>query len=226
MQVRQSGGLRRGGPIRFSRIPDCVVCGLLAHIPASSRVPPCATYHCYPHRRPAGPHARNCRDLWPMTGASRTPLIGPPFSEHAGTRRNLHLALCQLRKRQLIFMISDAAGQCLHGRKSSAGRSARQSPAARRPASPHRSLPPPGTGLGRGPTRSSWTDRAGRGGAHTAARTLPGLPRQLAVSPVQRRPCQPGYPVVPHPVPRARGSIRRHSSGGLARLSGADLFHG
>src|SRR5215467_13623913 len=54
-------GSRRWDPIRLLADPDCVVCGLLAHIP----------FHT-PAGRPltAGPKVRYCHDLRPMTGVA------------------------------------------------------------------------------------------------------------------------------------------------------------
>ena len=50
-----------GGTYPLLADPDCVVCRLLAHIPASSRVPLCATYH----RRPVPPTCRIERPVLP-----------------------------------------------------------------------------------------------------------------------------------------------------------------
>jgi hypothetical protein len=45
------------GPIRLLADPDCVVCGLLAHIPASSRFPRPAAYHRPPAKMLIRPSA-------------------------------------------------------------------------------------------------------------------------------------------------------------------------
>jgi hypothetical protein len=72
------------GPIRLLADPDCVVCGLLAHIPASSRVPPALPYHRGPPingraQSPGLPRpAADDRHLAKM-------LIRPSFSSHMVT---------------------------------------------------------------------------------------------------------------------------------------------